>query len=96
MQYVYLQINKLEGDIQISFSCHLLYMMTQYAYLRNNKLKDEIQILISCNLLYMTTQYVYLRNNKLKEDTIWHLERQPLLQGAFMGPFHQLTCVRIA
>ncbi len=40
MQYAYLQINKLKGNIQILFSCNLLYMMTQYAYLRNNKLKE--------------------------------------------------------
>ena len=74
-QYAYLRNNKLSNDIQILFSCNLLYIMSQYAYLHTNKFEREVQVLSSCNLLYTTTQYAYLWNNKLKGDTRWCFER---------------------
>ncbi len=40
-QYAYLKTNKFKREIQIVFSCYLLYMTMQYAYLQNNKLKGD-------------------------------------------------------
>ena len=40
-QYVYLQTNKFEHEVQILISCNVLYMATQYAYLQNSKIKGD-------------------------------------------------------